>query len=144
MRDIKPTARKWVVVSKTLHHLLPDLVVPMDNLMTAPFLGMSALPATFDGSFLEVAYSAFTDLAGTERAASGFGISERRPALFPIRLREPRGPTAGSGMLALSTSRSRIRAAARPVVAAPAVRRGAQKIAARCSPFPIATGRTPA
>ncbi len=70
VRDIKPTTRKWVVTSKTLHHLLPDLVVPMDNLMTAPFLGTSALPATFDEGFLVQAVSAFRDLAaaiGTSR-----------------------------------------------------------------------------
>jgi len=63
VRDIKPTTRKWVVTSKTLHHLLPDLVVPMDNIMTAPFLGTSALPATFDAAFLVEACAAFRGLA---------------------------------------------------------------------------------
>jgi hypothetical protein len=60
---VKPTKRKWVATSKLLHHLLPDLVVPMDNQLTAPFLGRGALPATFDASFLAEAYSAFVDLA---------------------------------------------------------------------------------
>ena len=63
LRDIKPTERKWVVTSKTLHHLLPDLILPMDNLLTAPFLGRSSLPAAFECAFLVEAYDAFIDLA---------------------------------------------------------------------------------
>jgi hypothetical protein len=63
LRDLKPTQRKWVATSKTLHHLLPDLIVPMDNLMTAPFLGLGALPVRFDAGFLAEAYGAFTQVA---------------------------------------------------------------------------------
>ena len=88
VRDIKPTERKWVVTSKTLYHLLPDLIVPMDNLMTAPFLGISSLPATFEASFLVEAYSAFTDLA-TNRA-HGIGAGRVRAAA-----REVPYPVAG-------------------------------------------------
>ena len=73
VRDIKPTRRKWVVTSKTLHHLLPDLIVPMDNQMTAPFLGRGALPATFETSFLVESYSAFVDLSRNR----GYGIGAR-------------------------------------------------------------------
>ena len=74
VRDIKPTERKWVASSKALHHLLPDLIVPMDNLMTAPFLGTSALPATMEPQFLERAYSAFAELA------TGIGSTRLRAA----------------------------------------------------------------
>ena len=74
LRDIKPTQRKWVVTSKTLHHLLPDLIVPMDNQMTAPFLGRGVLPATFESSFLVESYSSFVGLARDR----GYGIGARR------------------------------------------------------------------
>jgi len=74
LRDIKPTERRWVATSKTLHHLLPDLILPMDNLITAPFLGRSALPASFDAAFLAEAYRAFIAL-GRDHA---IGIGARR------------------------------------------------------------------
>jgi hypothetical protein len=63
IREIKPSHRKWVVTSKTLHHLLPDLIPPIDNQMTAPFLGRSALPASFDSAFLEETFTAFIRVA---------------------------------------------------------------------------------
>jgi hypothetical protein len=68
--EVKPTERKWVATSKLLYHLLPDLVVPMDTLATAPFLGRSQLPVAFEASFLEEAYAAFAEL--------GTGIGARR------------------------------------------------------------------
>lgn len=48
--DVKPTKtnRKWMVSSKVLYHLLPDLVPPVDNEFTAPFLGYKALPPGLD------------------------------------------------------------------------------------------------
>src|SRR5207248_4191341 len=61
--EVKPTERKWVATSKLLYHLLPDLIVPMDNLATAPFLGRSQLPVAFDTAFVEEAYAAFVELA---------------------------------------------------------------------------------
>jgi hypothetical protein len=63
VRDVKASARRWVATSKLLHHLLPDLVVPMDNEVIAPFLGRSALPVGFESAFLAEAYSAFVQLA---------------------------------------------------------------------------------
>jgi hypothetical protein len=48
---IKPTRSKWVVTSKTLYHLLPDLVVPMDRMVTARFLNLSSLPEGLDRRF---------------------------------------------------------------------------------------------
>jgi hypothetical protein len=62
LRDLRPSARKWVATSKTLHHLLPDIVVPMDNMITAPFLGRATLPERFDAEFLEQTYAALLDL----------------------------------------------------------------------------------
>jgi hypothetical protein len=86
LRDIKPTERKWVATSKTLHHLLPDLILPMDNLITAPFLGRSSLPASFDAAFLAEAYEAFMAL-GRDRAI-GIGATRVRTAArevpFPV------------------------------------------------------------
>ena len=74
VHEVKPTQRKWVATSKLLHHLLPDLILPMDNQITAPFLGRGALPATFEPTFLAEAYSAFVDLARNR----GHGIGVRR------------------------------------------------------------------
>jgi len=62
LRDLRPSVRKWVATSKTLHHLLPELVVPMDNMITAPFLGRATLPDRFDVEFLEETYAAFLGL----------------------------------------------------------------------------------
>jgi hypothetical protein len=80
VRDVKPTARKWVATSKLLHHLLPDLVVPLDNEVIAPFFGRSALPVAFEAAFLGEAYAAFVDLAvdpergiGADRVAAAAG-----------------------------------------------------------------------
>jgi hypothetical protein len=85
LREIKPTTRKWVVTSKTLHHLLPDLVVPMDNLLTAPFLGMSSLPAAFSAQFLEQAYSAFGDLGGRSHGIGPKRVREAaRDVPYPL------------------------------------------------------------
>jgi hypothetical protein len=89
VRDIKPTERKWVVTSKALHHLLPDLIVPMDNRMTAPFLGRGSLPTAFDSAFLVEAYAAFLEVIRNP----AFGVGARR-----IRAagREVPYPVAGS------------------------------------------------
>jgi len=39
IRGIKDVERNWVATSKALYLLLPDLVPPMDNLFTKPYLG---------------------------------------------------------------------------------------------------------
>lgn len=82
VREVKPTQRKWVVTSKMLHHVLPDLIVPMDNLMTAPFLGRASLPAAFEPSFLAASYGAFVDLA--RGRARGIGAPRIRAAAREI------------------------------------------------------------
>jgi len=82
LRDLRPSKRKWVATSKTLHHLLPGLVVPMDNVITAPFLGRSSLPDLFDAQFLTDAYAAFLEL----RDALGVGRlrAAARDVPFPV------------------------------------------------------------
>lgn len=52
-----------MVCSKVLYHLLPDLVVPMDNQYTAPFFGRSGLPIGLSKDFFVEAYSAFAAIA---------------------------------------------------------------------------------
>jgi len=43
--DIVSSSAKWVAVTKTIHHLLPDLVVPVDGTFTAGFFrGSTDLP----------------------------------------------------------------------------------------------------
>ena len=80
--EVKPTERKWVATSKLLYHLLPDLVVPMDNLATAPFLGRSQLPVAFEASFVEEAYAAFVEVAGGIGAARIRNAANAVP--FPV------------------------------------------------------------
>jgi hypothetical protein len=74
VRDVKPSQRRWVVTSKLLYHLLPDLIPPMDNMLTAPFLGRSSLPPDFGVEFVVESMSAFVDLARNRR----YGIGARR------------------------------------------------------------------
>jgi len=82
LRDLRPSSRKWVATSKTLHHLLPDLVVPMDNMLTAPFLGRSSLPDRFDAQVAHGAYASFLELR------DAIGVSRVRAAArevpFPV------------------------------------------------------------
>ena len=91
VRNLRPSRRKWVATSKTLHHLLPELVVPMDNMITAPFLGRSSLPERFDVEFLGETYAAFLGLR------DAIGVARLRAAArevpFPVpgaRIRECR------------------------------------------------------
>jgi hypothetical protein len=63
LAPIKPTRSKWVVTSKTLYHLLPELVVPMDRMVTARFLRLSGLPAGLDRQFFLRFYSDVADVA---------------------------------------------------------------------------------
>jgi hypothetical protein len=53
---IKSTSRNWVATSKTLYLVLPDLIVPMDNQSTRPFLGR--WPSGPDQGFIELAPTA--------------------------------------------------------------------------------------
>ena len=73
LAPVKPTSSKWVVTSKTLYHLLPELVVPMDRMVTARFLRLSSLPAGLDRRFFVRFYRDVTDVArslGDERLES--------------------------------------------------------------------------
>jgi hypothetical protein len=91
IREIKPTDRKWVATSKALHHLLPDLIAPMDNQLTAPFLGRESLPVLFDQAFLVAAYMALVDVVRNPR----FGIGPRK---VRAAAREAPHPVAGSAV----------------------------------------------
>lgn len=64
VRDVKKTERKWMVCSKLLYHLLPDLVSPMDNKFTAPFLGWrNGLPAGLDRGFFDDILAVYSSIA---------------------------------------------------------------------------------
>lgn len=55
---------------RLIRHLLPDLVLPMDNKFTAPFLGLRSLPQGIDRGWLFPSYGIFGSLAervGRER-----------------------------------------------------------------------------
>jgi hypothetical protein len=71
LRGIKDVERNWVATSKALYLLLPDLIPPMDNLFTKPYLGQWPLgpngrrgrcdEATI--AFLEHAFAHFSGIA---------------------------------------------------------------------------------
>jgi hypothetical protein len=77
LRGIKDVERNWVATSKALYLLLPDLVPPMDNLFTKPYLGQWPLGPNGSGrrrrgdeattAFLE---HAFTHFSGIARSAN--------------------------------------------------------------------------
>ena len=63
-----------VALTKTLHHLLPDLVVPIDRAYTGTFLGRN--PAEFQSSQREIfleAFGAFSSLARSVDLAAHLG-----------------------------------------------------------------------
>ncbi|HWC32132.1 MAG TPA: hypothetical protein VG709_03300, partial [Actinomycetota bacterium] len=69
---VKPTNAKWVATSKTLYFLLPDLVPPIDNRFTIPFLRRSGIrvPPELEPGTLRAAFTVFSSLArlaGRER-----------------------------------------------------------------------------
>jgi hypothetical protein len=63
LENMKPSTMKWVAISKALYHLLPDLVLPMDNTVTAPFLGRRSLPRGLDQEWLFQSYWLFGSIA---------------------------------------------------------------------------------
>jgi hypothetical protein len=54
-----------MTASKLLHHLLPDLVVPLDGRYTARYFGRRQLPRDPDEviAFLDHAYGSFIEIA---------------------------------------------------------------------------------
>jgi hypothetical protein len=62
LEDVKPTKRKWIVVSKVLYLLLPGLVVPMDG-STWRFLGRRSIPEGLREEDFGLAYSTFSRIA---------------------------------------------------------------------------------
>ena len=61
---IKSSEAQVVAVSKTLYHLLPELIVPFDNVITSGFFGWSRLPDHAEEAWLLDMYGV---LAGTAR-----------------------------------------------------------------------------
>jgi hypothetical protein len=63
LEALKPSRAKWVSISKTLYHLLPELVMPMDKIITARFLGWSSLPQGLDEELLVTLYEHLSSVA---------------------------------------------------------------------------------
>jgi len=67
-----------VAGTKTLHHLLPDLVPPMDRAWTGAFFGWSLLdPQNNQTLILEEAFSAFAEIAGVTHPSRLVGAGWR-------------------------------------------------------------------
>ena len=77
--QIKPSASKWVASSKTLYHLLPELVVPMDGVITAGFLRRSSLPAGLERPFFVRFYEDVSGVARTLGADRLEALSRANP-----------------------------------------------------------------
>ena len=73
LEDLKPSRAKWVSISKTLYHLLPELVTPMDKVITARFLGGSTLPTGLDEDFFVTLYGHLSEVA---RSVGGSRLDE--------------------------------------------------------------------
>lgn len=61
-KDGSPTKAKIVAGSKTIHHLLPDLMPPMDNGYTGEFILGSGIGQRGKGTFIRL-FSSFADLS---------------------------------------------------------------------------------
>jgi hypothetical protein len=63
LEGVKSSEAQLVFVSKTLHHLLPELIVPFDNRITCGFFGWSTLPKKASAEWLCSIYSILGDVA---------------------------------------------------------------------------------
>lgn len=68
VEDVKPTRAKWVATSKTLYFALPDLVPPIDNEITRPFLRASGVHLQ-NAVTRDAVRRAFSVLSGLARVA---------------------------------------------------------------------------
>lgn len=67
---IKRSEAQLVASSKTLYHLLPELIVPFDGVITCGFFGWNALPKVAEPAWLSDVYSVLAGIAaglGPER-----------------------------------------------------------------------------
>jgi dCTP diphosphatase len=69
LTEIVTSRAKWVAVTKAAHHLLPQLVVPVDGWYTASFFGMADLPVMSRRSITAL-WARFHDLAVRADAVS--------------------------------------------------------------------------
>ncbi len=60
---IKSSQAQLVATSKALYHLLPELVVPFDGVITCGFFGWNALPARAEGEWLAEVYALLAGVA---------------------------------------------------------------------------------
>lgn len=63
LEGIKSSNAQVVVVSKALYHLLPELVVPLDNEVTCGFFGWRSLPNRVDDEWLADIYGVLSQIA---------------------------------------------------------------------------------
>lgn len=63
LEGIKSSNAQLVAVSKTLYHLLPELIVPFDSKVTCGFFGWRSLPERVDESWLLEVYSTLSEVA---------------------------------------------------------------------------------
>jgi hypothetical protein len=63
LEGVKSSAAQVVFASKTLHHLLPELIVPFDNQITCGFFGWRMLPNRASAEWLCGIYSILGDVA---------------------------------------------------------------------------------
>lgn len=60
---IKSSEAQLVAISKGLYHLLPELVVPLDGVITCGFFGWNALPTGVHGGWLTDVYDVLAGVA---------------------------------------------------------------------------------
>lgn len=76
--DVVDNRARIVAGTKTLHHLLPDLVPPMDRAWTGAFFGWSTLdPQNNQSLIFEEAFAAFAEIARLTRPARLVGAGWR-------------------------------------------------------------------
>jgi hypothetical protein len=63
LEGIKRSDAQLVAVSKTLYHLLPELIVPFDNEVTCGFFGWHSLPHRVEDAWLSDVYGILASVA---------------------------------------------------------------------------------
>lgn len=72
---ITGTKSHLVAGTKALHHILPDLVPPMDRAYTAPFFGWAQRLQGRESEFFEVSFRAYSDMAERTNPSAYVGKS---------------------------------------------------------------------
>lgn len=84
--ELKPTRAKWVSTSKTLYFLLPDLVPPIDNAFTVPFVRRAGIrmPLGIERDALGEVFGLLSSLARVVGPARLRALSEDGRYATPI------------------------------------------------------------